>query len=204
MKKIIFWGDAMLTGPAGYAELLGDHVFLHHPRAELSLSVVPATVGSDGSTLADALREAPLHAIGRDPDLLYLGFGPADLKAGKASEEILRKLRDLADLVLHKTHAHLVLPLLSSNFFLDEEDRVRAQAVNAGLAAMAGTRVAIVDLESPVEAFLQAHLESEGDQRALHQDSSRLTSLGQLLLAHHAYALVPWPDLRPAAQIVPF
>src|SRR5688572_8150883 len=44
VKKIIFWGDALLTGPAGYADLLGNHVFLHHPKADLSLSVVPATL----------------------------------------------------------------------------------------------------------------------------------------------------------------
>lgn len=194
----------MLTGPAGYAELLGDHLYLHHPRAELSLSVVPASAGGDGSTLAEAFREAPLHAIGRDPDLLYLGFGPADLKAGKPPEDILRSLRDLAALVLQKTHTHLVVPLLVSCFFPDNEDRARVRAVNAGLADMAGSKVAVVDLESKVEGFLRAHLESEGDQRALHLDTGRLTPLGQLLLAHHAYALVPWPDLRPAAQPVPF
>ena len=202
MKKIIFWGDAMLTGPAGYAELLGDHLYLHHPRAEISLSVVPASVGGDGSTLAEALREAPLHAIGRDPDLLYLGFGPADLKAGKPPEEVLRVLRDLVSLVLQKTHAFLVLPLLISGFFPDTEDRGRVRAVNAGIAALAGSRVALVDLESQVDAFLSAHLQSEGDQRALHLDTGRLTPLGRLLLAHHAYAKVPWPDLRPAARPV--
>jgi hypothetical protein len=204
VKKIIFWGDAMLTGPAGYAELLGDHLYLHHPRAEISLSVVPASAAGDGSTLAEALREAPLHAIGRDPDLLYLGFGPADLKAGKSPEEMLRILRDLVALVLQKTRAHLALPLLVSCIFPDREDRERVRAVNAGLAGLAGSRVALVDLESKVEAFLRAHLESEGDQRALHLDTGRLTPMGQLLLAHHAFALVPWPDLRPAAQPVPF
>jgi hypothetical protein len=190
----------MLTGPAGYAELLVDHVFLHHPRAELSLSVVAASAGADGSTLAEALREAPLHAIGRDPDLLYLGFGPADLKAGKAPEDILRVLGDLVSLVLHKTHAHLALPLLISRFFPDNDDRGRVRAVNSGIASLAGSRVAVVDLETRVEAFLRAHLESKGDQRALHLDTGRLTPLGRLLLAHHAYALVPWPDLRPVAQ----
>lgn len=194
----------MLTGPAGYAELLGDHLYLHHPRAELSLSVVPATIGEDGATLAGALREAPLHAIGRDPDLLCLGFGPADLKSGRSPEEVLRHIRDLSALVLQKTHAHLVLPLLISSFFPENEDRARARAVNAGLATLSGSRVAVVDLESKVESFLHAHRESEGDQRALHLDTGRLTPLGQLLLAHHAYALVPWPDLRPAAQPVPF
>jgi hypothetical protein len=202
VKKIIFWGDGILSGPSGYAELLGNHVFLHHPRADLSLPVLPVATSTsgDGATLADALREAPLHAIGKDPDLLYLGFGYADLRAGRPAEEILRLHRELAALVTLKSRARLALPLLVSAFFSGEEERSRARIVNQGIRSMASQRVFVVDLDHVVENFLSAHRESPGDQRALHLDCNRLTPLGQLLLAHHAFRLAPWPDFSAVAS----
>lgn len=203
MKKIIFWGDGILTGPTGYAELLGNHVFLHHPRADLSIAAIPATPApGDGATLAEALREAPLHAIGKDPDLLYLGFGYADLQAGRAPEETARVLRDLITVVLHKTHARIALPQVVSAFFPEGEARGNCQAFNHAQQALAGPRVAVLNLDSRVEDFLGAHRESPGDQRALHLDSARLAPLGQLLLAHLAYALTPWPDFQAQAIFV--
>jgi hypothetical protein len=210
VKKIIFWGDGILSGPCGYAELLRNHVFLHHPRAFLSLPAIlsstPASSGegitsASGGSLAEALRDAPLHAIGKDPDLLYLGFGYADLKAGRSAEEILRHHRDLIALITQKTRAHLVLPLVITAFFSGEEG-ARAQIVNQGFRMMASPRVTVLDLDREVEAFLAEHRESPGDQQALHFDSGRLTPLGQLFLAHRAYGLTPWPelDLAPASE----
>lgn len=201
MKKIIFWGDGILSGPSGYAELLGNHVFLYHPQADLSLPVLAASANPtidgafppSGGSLAEALREAPLHAIGKDPDLLYLGFGYADLDAGHSPVDIIRLYRELVALITQKSRTRLALPLLITAFF-SGEDRLRAQTVNQGLLSMASPRLTLLDLDRVVEDFLIAHRESPGDQRALHFDTARLTPLGQLLLAHHAYRLAPWPD----------
>ncbi len=204
MKKIIFWGDPLLTGSAGYAELLGNHVFLHYPRADLSLATIPAasTHGeAGGPSLSDAFREAPLHAIGKDPDLLYLGFGDADLAAGQTPDEAARLLQDLVTVVLQKTHARIALSQVISAFF-PEALRAACQAFNRRLQTLAGPRVTLLDLDGRVEAFLREHRESPGDQRALHVDTGRLTPLGQLLLAHHAFALTPWPDFQAQAILV--
>lgn len=201
VKKIIFWGDGILSGPSGYGELLENHVFLHHPRAAVSMSIQ----GRDGSTLAEALREAPLHAIGKDPDLLYLGFGHSDIAAGRTQGEIGRAFQDLIGLVLQKTRTRICLSGLIPGFFSEDEERLRCHAVNRTLLSLGGSpggpvgpgsRVAFLDLESKVEDFLREHRESPGDQRALHLDPSRLTPLGQLFLAHQAYSLAPWPDFQ--------
>lgn len=194
MKKIIFWGDGILSGSAGYAGLLENHVFLHHPRAAVTMSIQ----GKEGSTLSEALREAPLHAIGKDPDLLYLGFGHSDISAGRSPDEIGQTLEDLVGLILQKTRARIAIPYLISSFFSDDEERDRCHFVNRILKGLAGSRVSVLDLDAKVEAFLREHRESPGDQRALHLNSSRLTPLGQLHLAHHAYALTPWPEFQIA------
>lgn len=192
MKKIIFWGDGILSGSAGYAGLLENHVFLHHPRAAVTLSIQ----GKEGATLIEALREAPLHAIGKDPDLLYLGFGHSDIAAGRFPDEIGQTLEDLVGLILQKTRARIAIPFLISSFFSEDEERDRCHSVNRILGSLAGSRVSLLDLETKVEDFLREHRESPGDQRALHLNSSRLTPLGQLHLAHHAYALAPWPEFQ--------
>lgn len=192
MKKIIFWGDGPLSGPGGYGELLENHVILHHPRTALSMSIQ----GGENTTLADALREAPLHAIGKDPDLLYLAFGHADIRAGRAAAEIIRSFRDLTDLILQKTHARLCLATLIAGFFAGDGDRDRIRTVNAHLRGLRDPRIGLADLDGEVDAFLREHRQNEGDQHALHLDSARLTALGRLHLAHHAYRLAPWPELR--------
>ena len=197
MKKIIFWGDGILSGPAGYAGLLENHVFLHHPRAAVSMSIQ----GKEGITLAEALREAPLHAIGKDPDLLYLGFGHSDIAAGRMPVEIAQPFQDLIGLVLQKSRARIVLSYLISSFFSEDEERERCHEVNRLLKGFTRSRVSVLDLESKVEEFLREHRESPGDQQALHLSSSRLRPMGQLHLAHHAYSLMSWPDFQsvPAA-----
>lgn len=196
MKKIIFWGDGILTGSAGYAGLLENHVFLHHPRAAVTLSIQ----GKEGSTLSEALREAPLHAIGKDPDLLYLGFGHSDVAAGRSPYEIGQTFQDLVSLILQKSRARLAISFLIPSFFSEDEERDRCHSVNRFLGSLADSRVSLLDLDAKVEDFLREHRESPGDQRALHLSSSRLTPLGQLHLAHHAYGLVPWPEF-PVAHV---
>lgn len=197
MKKIIFWGDGILAGPDGYGELLENHLLLHHPRADVSMSIQ----GREGTTLTDALREAPFHAIGKDPDLLFLAFGHADVQAGHAIGEILRVYQDLVSLVLQKTHARICLADLIPGFFPEEAEREICLTMNHSLRDLTSSRVSVLDLAGDVDAFLRDHRESPGDQRALHLDCGRLTPLGQLHLAHHAFRRVPWPDLSLAPSV---
>jgi hypothetical protein len=192
VKKIIFWGDGPLSGPGGYGELLENHVILHHPRTAVSMSIQ----GAENILLADALREAPLHAIGKDPHLLYLAFGHADIRAGRGAAEIIRSFQDLTDRILQKTHARVCLSTLIAGFFGGDGERERIRAVNAHLRGLRDPRIGVADLDAEVDAFLREHRQNEGDQHALHLDSARLTALGRLHLAHHAYRLVPWPELQ--------
>jgi hypothetical protein len=194
VKKIIFWGDGPLSGAGGYGELLEDHVILHHPRTAVSMSIQ----GAENTLLAEALREAPLHAIGKDPDLLYLAFGHADMRAGRTAAEIIQAFRDLTDLILQKTHARICLATLIAGFFSGEGERDCIRAVNAHLRGLRDPRLGVADLDREVDSFLREHRQNEGDQHALHLDSARLTALGRLHLAHHAYRLVPWPELEAA------
>jgi hypothetical protein len=194
VKKIILWGDGILSGPSGFGELLLNHIFLHHPRADVAVS----TYGGEHAGLQDALRETPFHVIGKAPDLVVLGFGYADLAAGKEPEEIARLLGSAVSLVEQKTSARICLLSLVSSFFSEEEDRAKCHAVNLLLRSLPTARALVLDLETPVEAFLAEHKRSPGEKRALHLDNSRLTLLGRLFLAHHCYALIPWPELDAA------
>ena len=193
MKKIIYWGDGILSGPAGYAELLIDYVFLNHPRADVANSIY----GGERATLQAAMRETPLHAIGRALDLIILGFGYTDLSASKPPGEIAQMVQSVTNLMLQKTQAHVCLPNLASSFFAEDREKAACSAVNGMLAGQASSRVTVLDLESRVEDFLEAHRQGPGEKRSLHLDSHRLTLLGRLFLAHHAFGLIPWPHLEP-------
>ncbi|GEM_PF-1462587 len=194
MKKIIFWGDGLLAGPSGYADLLAHHLFLHHPQADVSTFIY----GSDLATWQDAVRETPLHVIGKAPDLVILGFGGADLTAGKSPEEIVPSAQAVLNLILHKTQSRVCLLSLVSSFFPEGAGREACHAVNRKLRELASDRVSWVDLETRVERFLNQHRQGPGEKHALHLDSARLTPLGKLFLAHHAFHLISWPDLEPA------
>lgn len=194
MKKIIFWGDGLFSGPTGYAELLAHHIFLHNPQADVSTTVHP-----DGATTwQDAVRLTPLHVIGKAPDLAVLGFGGADLSAGRSPEEIAEAAQAALTLILHKTQSRVCLLSLISSFFPEDAGREASHAVNRRLKELATDRVSWVDLETEVERFLNQHRQGPGEKHALHLDSARLTPLGRLFLAHHAFRLIEWPDLEPA------
>lgn len=191
VKKIILWGDGVLAGSAGFGDLLVNHIFLHHPRADVSAFVY----GGEHAGLQDALRETPLHVIGKAPDLVLLGFGYADLAAGKSPEDMARMFQSACALVLQKTEARVCLLSLIPTFFPDESEGEKARDLNARLRGLVSQRILFTDLETPVQRFLEEHKRSPGEKRALHLDSARLTTLGRLVLAHHAYQLIPWPDL---------
>lgn len=199
MKRIIFWGDGLLCGKEGYGELLGDHIFLHHPRTDINL----ALHGTPGIELKEAMREAPFHIIGKDPDLLFLAFGHSDIALRLRSNYVLKIITEVANLVLQKTRAHICIPTLMSSFFYQGDFRDRCDEVNGEILKMGMQRVTIMDLNKKVQEFLEEHRQSQGDIKALHIDSERLTSLGQLFLSHHAYLQMPWPSLDSEPYIAP-
>jgi hypothetical protein len=193
VKKIIFWGDGLLAGPTGYAELLAHHIFLHHPQADVSTSFY----GDEHATWQDAFSLTPLHVIGKAPDLVVFGFGGTDLSAGKSPEEIRDLAQSALTLILHKTQSRVCLISMISSFFPQGAGREDCHAVNLKLRELATDRVSWVDLESKVEGFLDLHRQGPGEKHALHLDNARLTPLGRLFLAHHAFDLIAWPDFAP-------
>jgi len=189
MRKIIFWGDGILAGPSGCAELLLNHIFLHHPRADVGTSLY----GNETETWQDAAKNTPFHVIGKAPDLVVLGFGYSDLSAGRAPEDIAAAAQGVVTLMLQKTQCRVCLLSVVSSFFAEDADRERCHALNRRMREMAGPRVEYIDLEGRVERFLAEHKLGAGEKRSLHLDSHRLTPLGRLFLAHHAFHLIPWP-----------
>jgi hypothetical protein len=188
VKKIIFWGDGILAGPSGFAELLLNHIFLHHPRANVGTSLY----GGEAETWREAARNTPFHVIGKAPDLAVLGFGYADLAEGRTLDEITASAQAMLTLILQKTQSSVCLLSLISSFF-SEEDREKCHALNGRMRELAGPRVEFVDLEGRVERFLAEHKQGSGEKRSLHLDTNRLTPLGRLFLAHHAFHLISWP-----------
>ena len=191
MKKIIFWGDGILSGPSGFAELLVNHLFLHHPRADVSTSLY----GGEAEGWQDTVKNTPLHVIGKAPDLVVLGFGYSDLAAGRSPDEIAQMANGVITLMLGKTQSRVCLLALISSFFPEDADRERCHALNRRMRDLTGPRVELVDIESRVERFLTEHKQGVGEKRALHLDRNRLTPLGRLFLAHHAFHLIEWPEV---------
>lgn len=196
MKKIILWGDGILAGPSGFGELLIAHHFLHHPRADVSVSAH----GGEQASVDSLVKEAPFHVIGKAPDLVLFGFGYADVAAGRTGAETAKALGTAVSLTLQKTGARICLALLVPSLFPEEREREACRAANAGMRGLASERVTTLDLERPAEGFLAEHRAGSGEKRALHIDTQRLTVQGRLVFAHHCYPLVPWPEVSPDCQ----
>ena len=190
MKKIIIWGDGILAGPSGFAELLSNHIFLHHPRADVSTSLY----GGETASWQSAVKETPLHVIGKAPDLVVLGFGYTDLAAGHTAMDIVQMASGMITLMLQKTQARICLLTTVSSFLPDEPERERCRVLNRHMRELTGPRVTLVDLEGRVEWFHSEHRQGPGEKHSLHLDRNRLTPLGRLFMAHHAFHLIDWPD----------
>ncbi|MDB5102515.1 MAG: hypothetical protein JWP91_204 [Fibrobacteres bacterium] len=197
MKKIIFWGDGILAGPSGFAELLSNHIFLHHPRADVSTSVY----GGETTIWQDVAKDTALHVIGKAPELVVLGLGYTDLAAARTPDEIAHIAGGVVTLILQKTQAKIRLLSTVSSFLVDEAERERCHALNRQMRDLSGPRVSLIDLESKAEWFYGEHRQGPGEKHSLHLDRNRLTPLGRLFMAHHAFHLIEWPDVNPP---VPF
>lgn len=194
MKKIILWGDGLLAGPQGFADLLIQHIFLHHPKADVSTSIY----GGANETWLEISRDVPLHVIGKAPDLVVFGFGICDILAGKSPKEVVDQALVSIQMALHKTQAKVCLLSLMSSFVENGPMREATETLNQLFLAMHSDRIAFIDLENRVQRFLVQHRESPGEKHALHLDSQRLTPLGRLLLAHHAFHMIEWPQFDAA------
>lgn len=181
----------MLCPPDGYGEHIVERLVLARPDATFA-SFHP---GEEQLTLEAALRGAPA-LIGKAPDFIYLAIGGADLLRGGNAAEALENMRALAQVLLLKTHARIAVANLCTAFF-PQEARAAAAAFNAGLAALSGERVLVVDLDEPVRAFLDAHRRGGGEKRSLHTRPLHLTSMGRLFLSHTAFALLDLESLIP-------
>ena len=210
MKRIIFWGDGILAGPSGFAELLSNHILVHHPRADVKTYLY----GVEATLWQDVAKETPLHVIGKAPELVVLGLGYADLAAGRSPEEIAQAASGVITLMLQKTQARICLLSTVSGFLVGDAREI-CQSLNRRMRELSesvGARVDWIDLESPVAWFFNEHSQGAGEKHSLHLDASRLTALGRLFMAHHAFHLIPWPqglsDAQdegiPAAGQVPF
>lgn len=189
MKKIIFWGDGILAGASGFAELLSNHILVHHPRADVKTFVY----GAETTLWQDVAKETPLHVIGKAPELVILGLGYADLTAGRSPEEIAHAASGVIHLMLQKTQARICLLSTVSGFLVGKE-RERCHVLNGLMRGLSAPRVDWVDLEAPVTWFFNEHSQGAGEKHSLHLDAGRLTALGRLFLAHHAFHLIAWPQ----------
>ncbi len=103
-------------------------------------------------------------------------------------------------MILHKTQARISLLSVISSFSPEGVAREAGRDLNTQLKELAGERIKWIDLDTRVEAFLEEHRKGPGEKHALHLDLIRLTPLGRLFLAHHAFQQIDWPvwgDLPP-------
>jgi hypothetical protein len=192
VKNLVFCGDGVLCAPEGYGDTLVELLTLRRPAASFRSSVR----GTAEFTTEDALRDAPA-LIGKAPDFVLLGVGHADALRGEDPARALARLRDLVQLLLLKTQADVAVAALCASF-LPTESRAAADSFNAGLAELVGPRVRVVDLNTPVQGFLEAHRKGNGEKRALHVQALKPTSMGRFLLAQAAWDALDFETIFPA------
>lgn len=185
----MFFGDGLLCPSEGYGEPIVELLTLRRPGAAFK-SYHP---GEESLTLEAALRGAPA-IIGKAPDFVLLGLGNADMARGVDPAAALEPLEALVQLLLLKTQARVAVANVCTAF-QTAEARPAAAAFNAGLATLAGDRVERIDLDGPVNAFLEVHRRAAGEKRALHVGPLRLTSMGRVFLSHTVSARLALEEL---------
>jgi hypothetical protein len=181
----VFFGDGLMCPPDGYGEQIVERLVMSRPDAVFK-SFHP---GEEALTLEAALRGAPA-LIGKAPDFVLLGLGNADMIRGISPDEALGNLRALIQVLLLKTQARVVVANVCGAFLAPDARAITAE-YNAELALMAveheGERVDVLDLDGPVNRFLEAHRRGAGEKRSLHAGPLRLTSMGRVFLSGTAF-----------------
>lgn len=187
MKNLVFYGDGLLCPPEGYGEAVIELLVTRRPGALFK----SFHSGEEQLALEGALRGAPA-LIGKAPDIVVVGLGAVDLLQGADPDLACERLGALVNLLLLKTQARVALTTVCSSF-LPAEARPAAAGFNAGLrglAASAGDRVVVLDVDAAVAGFLDAHRRGGGEKRSLHAQPLRLTSTGRVFLSNTVYALL--------------
>jgi hypothetical protein len=181
LHKLIFIGDTLFQGQSGYQELLISQLVLYDPRSALNVLTFPGP----GAAFHQILEQAPLHIIGKSPDLVLIAAGYSDVMGASDLSEIKVSLDAIFHLLKDKTNAEIFLVNLCTAFFKGDSIRLaRCEYINAILGCYKGfSGYRLVDADSQAAKFLEAHYSSAGMKMALHKEGPVLTSLGALLLA---------------------
>lgn len=185
--NLVFYGDGLLCPPEGYGEAVVELLVTRRPSAVFK----SFHSGEEQLALEAALRGAPA-LIGKAPDLVVVGLGATDILQGADPDGSCEHLGALVNLLLLKTQARVALATVCASFLASEE-RPAAARFNAGLrglAASAGDRVVILDVDTAVARFLDAHRRGSGEKRSLHAQPLRLTSTGRVFLSNTVYDLL--------------
>ncbi len=185
MKKLQFLGDGLLGGLSGYGEMLAGLFFLERPESDIVLH----SYTSEGMTFQEALRDAPIHVIGKAPDILFLALGYKDMEGEIDLHSVGESAFSLVKLLLQKTSANLYIANLCPELYSEETStRARINTFNPILETLRSERIQILDVATPVSAFLAKHRLSPGEQRSIHANSNRLTVLGKLLFSRIVFS----------------
>ena len=188
----MFYGDGLLCPPEGYGEGIVELLVLRHPDAAFR----SFHHGEESLALDAALRGAA-SLIGKAPDFVFLGLGNVDMLRGVAPAEALASLRALIQVVLLKTQARVAVANVCGAF-LPPEARAGAAGYNAGLMGLpgeSGDRVRVVNIDDPVNAFLEAHRRGGGEKRSLHVRPLCPTSMGRVFLSNTVFGLLSLEDI---------
>lgn len=191
----MFYGDGLLCPPEGYGESIIELLVMHSPTAVFK-SFHP---GEESLATAAALNGvAPL--IGKAPDFVLLSLGSADMLLGTGAVATLENLESLVQLLVSKTHARVSVGNLCEAF-LPEGIREEARVCNAGIAELPQLfqgRVGILDLNRPVQKFLEAHRRGSGEKHSLHARPLCPTSMGRVFLSNVAYDNLALEEFFPS------
>jgi hypothetical protein len=181
LHKLIFIGDTLFQGQSGYQELLISQLVLFDPRSALDVLTFPGP----GAAFHEILKQAPMHIIGKSPDLVLIAAGYSDVMGESALLEIKERLDSVFNLLKDKTNAEILSVNLCTAFFKGDPIRLaRCEFINAILGCYQGfSRYRLVDADAQAAKFLEAHHSSTGMKVALHKEGPVLTGLGALLLA---------------------
>ena len=182
-KNLVFYGDALLSGPGGFGETLICNILLQSPQNDWNFFLY----GQEELSVSDAIAEAPQTIIGKAPSATVLALGTLEILKAQDASKWDSLLQELIELLLGKTSGNLIFFNLISAFFAGNDLAIQnVSEWNTYLRKVENNRIKVVDLGPSAELFLSKHRNSVGEVRALHTGPNRLTTLGVQLLARQA------------------